>query len=29
LIKAGYKNVLNYSGSYNDWIANGNEIVKG
>jgi hydroxyacylglutathione hydrolase len=29
LTKAGYKNVLNYSGSYNDWIANGNEIVKG
>lgn len=29
LAKAGYKNVLNYSGSYNDWIANGNEIVKG
>ena len=29
LAKAGYKNILNYSGSYNDWVAKGNEIVKG
>lgn len=28
LAKAGYKNIMNYSASYNDWVAKGNEIVK-
>lgn len=28
LAKAGFKNVFNYSASYNDWVSKGEEIIK-